>query len=229
MRQSRSPRELLSVQLTLQCVGIEAGNLFVRIPGPDPDGIPRYYVARFPDDTYDVFFARDVPRAVRERLAALAPHIAFENPAAIERILASDAPCAGIWMGTSYTFPNPATPADFPDVIRLSANEHAQVAAHYDADLVLDGRAAFAIMRDGQIVASCVSSRENATAGEAWVRTEEAYRGRGYARQVTAAWGTALRLGGKVAFYSHRSDNAASTGVARSLGLQPFARDVGYL
>lgn len=229
MNGSISPRELLHIQLTLQCIGVEAGNLLVRISGSDPDGIPRYYVARFSDDTYDVFVARDVPPALRKRLTGLPPFTAFENPARVETLLASSAPCEGIWMGTSYTFSDAPAPTDYPDTVRLNAEEHAELARAYDPELSLDGRAAFAIVREGRIIASCVSSRENVTAGEAWVRTDDAYRGRGYARQVTAAWGSALRQVGKIAFYSHRTDNAASAGVARSLGLRRFVSDVGFL
>ncbi|MGH7085065.1 MAG: GNAT family N-acetyltransferase [Acetobacteraceae bacterium] len=132
-------------------------------------------------------------------------------------------------MGTSYTFAQTPASVELSDVVRLTAGEHAELVARYDPELALDGRAAFAILRDGRIVASCISSRENATAGEAWVRTEEAYRGRGYARQVTAVWGAALQRAGKIAFYSHRLDNEASAGVARGLGLHPYVRDAGYL
>ena len=132
-------------------------------------------------------------------------------------------------MGVSYAFTEHIAPVEFPDVVRLTTEEHSALVARYDPDVELDGRAAFAILGDGWIVAACVSSREDATAGEAWVRTEEAYRGQGYAQRVTATWAAALQRAGKIAFYSHRLDNAASAGVARSLGLQPFVRDAGYL
>lgn len=224
-----APRELLRIQLSLQCIGVETDNVLTRIPGADPDGIPRYYVARFPDGTYETFFAREVPVAARTRLAGLPADTAFANPATIERILAGGSAGEEVWTGVSYTVPGVAAPAEYRDVVRLTPEEHSTLVAHYDPELTLDGRAAFAIIREGRIAASCVSSRENAMAGEAWVRTEEAYRGQGLARQVTAAWGAALRLAGKVAFYSHHIENVGSAGVARSLGLHPFVRDVGYL
>jgi predicted GNAT family acetyltransferase len=81
---------------------------------------------------------------------------------------------------------------------------------------------------DGQIVSTCQSSRENDLAGEAWVRTLESYRRRGYARQVTAAWGSWLRQHGKTPYYSHRWDNLASQAVAQSLGLIQYIADAGY-
>lgn len=229
MLNSLTPHDLLRLQFTLQCIGVEAGDRLVRISGPDPDGIPRYYVARFPDGAYETFYAAELSDSLVERLAALPPQRAFEDSTTVERILGESAPCAGVWMGLSYTFAQMPAAAEISDVVRLTAQKHGALAARYDPDLALDGRAAFAILRDGRIVASCVSSRENATAGEAWVRTEDLYRRRGYAHRVAAVWGAALLRAGKIAFYSHQLDNMASAGVARSLGLQPFVRDAGYL
>jgi predicted GNAT family acetyltransferase len=72
------------------------------------------------------------------------------------------------------------------------------------------------------------SSRENESAAEAWVRTLPAYRRRGLARRVTAAWATHAWAQGKVPFYSHRMDNLASQRAARTLGLAPFIVDAAY-
>ena len=86
----------------------------------------------------------------------------------------------------------------------------------------------FGMLADGQVVSTCESSREDKYAGEAWVRTLEPYRRRGYARQVTAAWGRWLQQHGRVPFYSHRAENLASRAVAQSLGLIEYIEDAGY-
>jgi predicted GNAT family acetyltransferase len=101
--------------------------------------------------------------------------------------------------------------------------------AAYDPELIDRPWPVFAIVEDGRIVSSCLSARENDSAGEAWVRTLPAHRRRGYAREVTAAWGADLARQGKIAFYSHRVDNPASAAVARSLGLDAFTHDIGFL
>ena len=75
---------------------------------------------------------------------------------------------------------------------------------------------------EGEIVSTCESSRENGEAAEAWVRTLPPFRGRGFARQVTAAWAMHAHTRGKLPFYSHREDNLASRAVARGLGLDEF-------
>jgi predicted GNAT family acetyltransferase len=102
------------------------------------------------------------------------------------------------------------------------------VVRRYDQGLLESGKEAFAVLVDGEIVSTCESSRENEQAGEAWVRTLESFRRRGFARQVTAAWGHWLMQRGKVPFYSHVSANQASRAVAQSLGLVQYIEDAGY-
>jgi predicted GNAT family acetyltransferase len=86
----------------------------------------------------------------------------------------------------------------------------------------------YGIIVDDQIVASCGSVRENDKCAEAWVTTEPAFRGRGYARQVTAAWAHHLQKTGKIPFYSHAQENLASERVAHSLALLPFLTGWAY-
>ena len=81
----------------------------------------------------------------------------------------------------------------------------------------------FAAMEDGVAVSVCYSARTGAHAAEAGVETAEAYRGRGLATRVTAAWAAAVRARGLL--YSTSWDNLASQAVARHLGLQPYAED----
>ncbi|MGH2485624.1 MAG: GNAT family N-acetyltransferase, partial [Ktedonobacterales bacterium] len=132
------------------------------------------------------------------------------------------------WAGVSYYVPDGVVgPADYPDVVALDWSSRAEI-ERFDPEMTSFGWPVYAVLRDGAVVATCVSTREIERAGEAWVQTARAYRGRGYARQVTAAWGDALLRQGKVAFYSHALDNAASAGVARTLRLAPYLHDVGY-
>ena len=59
----------------------------------------------------------------------------------------------------------------------------------------------------------------------AGVETVEAYRGRGYARAVTAVWAAALRSEGRLPLYSTSWDNVASQRVAGALGAVQYAVD----
>jgi predicted GNAT family acetyltransferase len=59
------------------------------------------------------------------------------------------------------------------------------------------------------------------------VDTLEAFRGRGYAPVVVAAWARSVRHSGRIPFCGTSWDNAASQAVARKLGLVPHAVGLG--
>ena len=204
---------LIAAQLRLECKEVTAEGLLVRIPGSDPDEIPRCLVLRH-SGGYHVLFRHDLSHDIRERIATLPPEVVFGDHQMISAILVEDAPVETIWAGRSYIFPNTPAPAQYPDAVRLERGG--------------DMRPAYTVRIAGQIIASCESVRENDTAAEAWVQTLPLFRRRGYARQVTAAWAHDLLRLGKIPFYSHSVDNLASQGVARSLELIPFIDGVGY-
>jgi hypothetical protein len=204
---------LIETQLRLECKAVNAEGLLVRIPGPDPDDIPRCLVVRHLDN-YRVLFRHDLSRHIRERVAMLPPEMVFGDHEAVKKILADDAPVETIWAGKSYIFPSILASADYPDTVRL--------------DRATGTRPVYAVRVADQIVATCESVRENDAAAEAWVQTLPEFRRRGYARQVTAAWAQDLLHQGKLPFYSHNMDNLPSQGVARSLGLIQFVEGVGY-
>jgi predicted GNAT family acetyltransferase len=68
--------------------------------------------------------------------------------------------------------------------------------------------------------------RRTRAAHDAGVETAAAFRGRGYARLVVAAWARAVRDLDCVPFYSTSWQNDASRGVARALGLVLFGSDL---
>lgn len=221
------PLDLIRLHMALECVGLDDHNQLVRIPGDNPDTVHRVYIARH-DRGDSLFFRADVPAATCKKLAHLRAADFFEAPERVTAILEADAPVTEQHVGKSYVFPESVAVARYPGVVRLSQLDPALVQA-YDPELTLAGREVFGILEDGQIVSTCESSRESAAAGEAWVRTLEAYRRRGYARLVTGAWAQDLMLRGKTPFYSHRWENLASQAVAQSLGLIQYIADAGYV
>jgi len=83
-----------------------------------------------------------------------------------------------------------------------------------------------AIMDSGYPVSVCFcATRNSAPALEAGVETAAAFRGRGFAPRVTAAWACAIRASGKIPVYSTNWTNKASLAVARKLGLIQYASD----
>ena len=78
---------LIRLQLELEGIGATSDGLLFRIPGPDPDDISRFYVTQH-EDGYTVFIRQDVPRHIREQLAAIPPARAFSDHEAVRDILA---------------------------------------------------------------------------------------------------------------------------------------------
>lgn len=218
--------QLTRLHMALECIGVNAAGRLVRIPGLDPDTLHRVYVTQHAGgDTF--YFHERLPGPLCEALRGIPVEAYFDDPERIKAALAEDGPCEEIHIGKSYVFPPAISPADFPDVVRISQLPR-EVVERYDPGLVDCAKEVFAVLAGGEIASTCESSRENDQAGEAWVRTLEAHRRRGFARQVTAAWGYWLVRRGKVPFYSHRQENLASQAVAQSLGLLKYIDDAGY-
>ena len=72
----------------------------------------------------------------------------------------------------------------------------------------------------GQPASWAWSVREDERAAELAVETDAAFRHRGYATQVSAAWVTRTLIADKVPFYSHSPENSGSAALAARLGLE---------
>jgi hypothetical protein len=81
-----------------------------------------------------------------------------------------------------------------------------------------------AVFEAGAAVSVCFCARRSVFAAEAGVETASAYRGRGFAGRVAAAWATSIRRTGLLPIYSTSWENAASLAVARKLGLVACAQ-----
>ena len=221
--------ELVRIQLALECKAVEEGHRLVRIPCAEPDDIPRVYVVQH-EDGRAAYVRHDVPAHIHARLIALPPEEVMRDHELVTRLLAEDAPCEQVNRGTSYVVPSHAfSSGDYPDVARLGLESRA-VLEDFASVLgaIVTRSPVFAVLADGRVASMCVSARENDVAAEAWVETRPEFRQRGFARQVTAAWGHDVVRRGKIAFYSHLWENIASEAVARSLGLKPWKTEVAY-
>ena len=91
-------------------------------------------------------------------------------------------------------------------------------------DELLEGRLGpWAIATEGEIVVSICHTPGPVTArkAECGVWTHPAFRGRGHAAAVTAAWAEIMRPSGRYLFYSTDAENLSSQRVARRLRLEP--------
>ena len=216
----------IHLQLALECIGLDSDGLLIRIPGPDPDEIGRIKGYRHAGG-YTTYCRQDLPASLLEQVRTLGSEAVFHDREAVKGILALDTPSSQVEEYHTYVFPESAVLPSYPDVVRLGTH-HAELIQAYHEGMDVVGRAVFAVIREGKIVSTCVSARENDSAGECGVFTLSEYRRRGYGRQVAATWGAHLGDLGKVAFYSHTEENLASRRVAKSLGVRPSFRLVNY-
>jgi hypothetical protein len=230
MGQNFDPETLIHIHLRLECIGLDQELKMTRIPGPDPDDLPRVYIAQFQKQSrafYLRFYRDDLPGRLCAKLGQLAPEEALHQHHLVQAILEDHFHSPGYHYGKSYIFPDTIGPEKFPDSLQLTSS-YSHLIQIYDPKIDLVNKRVFAIIRDGLIVSTCQSSRENDEAGEAWVRTLPEYRGRGFARQVTAAWAYDLFSRSKTPFYSHKMANTASEAVALGMGLIQYITDAAY-
>lgn len=221
--------ELVKIHLALDCIGVDDLGYLVRLPGPCPAPIPRFYVAELTGSGDHVRFTRqDLLPAVAEKLLALPPNVALEDRGAVRRVLAADAHCRTIRRNKSYVFPAAPDPQDFAGVVRLGDADR-DLVTQFDARIDASDCPVFAVIAGGRIVSACTSSRETGQAAEAWVQTIPARRRSGLGRRAVAAWGHYQLSCGKVPFYTLTWDNLASQALAESLGLIQYTADVSYV
>jgi hypothetical protein len=223
-----NPLELLHTHLRLECIGLDANERMVRIPGPD--AIPRFYAALWGGRAF--YCRHDVPAEACARWRGMTPDIflGWHDEAQVSSMVGEQV--ATVWAGYSYVFTRAPWPAEAKGADRLtplglSPANQARLAA-LDPDLDPATRRIFGVFLCGELVAMCASTRENDEAAEAWVKTLPEFRRRGYARAAVAGWAGSVLADGKLAFYSHRADNRASQALALGLGLTPYIEDVAF-
>ena len=146
--------------------------------------------------------------------------------ASLQQALARDAPLSGTWSGPAWRFPD-ELPTFALDVIQITPERADLVHSIFPvlADDLPWRQPCLAIVADGQLASFCFSSRNTTAAAEAGVNTIEAFRGRGYAAAVAAAWARAVRHEGRIPLYSTSWNNLASRAVARKLNLILYGAD----
>jgi hypothetical protein len=171
-----------------------------------------------------------VPEATATRVTAIVEALPTEiddgTLTAIRTALEADAPVTQAGWGLAFRFP--AGIAVPPGVIPLTAANRELAGGgpvSWLRDEIDDWQPCFAVVRNGDAVSVCYSSRSNAGAAEAGVDTLDGHRGHGYATAVTLAWAAAIQASGRIPIYSCAAENLASRGVARRVEATQFGRD----
>lgn len=204
---------------------------------PDCSPGPRFWLGRSTDGNLAGVRA-DVPTAVADELARVAdnePLLADRTPPAhLERYLALLAPVSHWNIGFVYALPH-ALGFDTDARVALidgdsDAGRHllhalstrgmpdglCSMGFRSVADLWAPWCAAVV---DGEVASVAFAARLSDVGAELGLATAPAFRGRGLAAAVTAAWSRLPSLQTRTLFYSTDSDNLASQRVASRLGL----------
>jgi hypothetical protein len=135
-------------------------------------------------------------------------------------------PVTRIWQGPAWYAPETVAvptgiePVVITDLELLSATFGGTVESWADCHPCLG------VFEQGTLVSACFCSRTSPYASEAGVETLLAFRRRGYASAVTAAWAQEVHARGRLPLYSTSWDNLASQQVARRLGLVLYGADL---
>jgi RimJ/RimL family protein N-acetyltransferase len=228
-----SDRELMKIQVEVLFTQDENGCLLgLNEPDGDAEPAPRFFLG-YTNEGSICRFRFDLPENVEASLkevAAAEPMLMDSQTVPrshdpFKDILQSHAPIERVWVGPAYRFPERIAPP--ANVVRLSP-ENADLLKGDFAQMVPelnDGRPYLAVIEDSQAVSICRSVRLSSRAHEAGVDTLDAYRRRGYATSVVAAWALAVRSLNLIPLYSTSWDNVASQGVAQRLGLVQYGVD----
>lgn len=210
---------------------------------PSPQPAPRLFLGRTRTGNLWRLNA-DLPEATARTLTSLLAEEPISgdlrapprNRAALLATLDIAEAGAVITSGPAYFFPNDigSLSSNGTDVRRLSYADIPLVDSMRGMGWTLDTlpdefegwEPMLALFEDKGVVALAFSARNTPRAAECGVDTLPAYRGRGFAPAVVAAWARTVRASGRVPLYSTSWENSASQAVARKLGLVQYGVDL---
>ncbi len=209
MLANATAEELIRLQLELQGIRVTTDGLFMCLPDPDLQDLARYYLLPHGGGSGVGLGHGLLP--LGQQFGASSCEWKINDADRVGGDIADGIRRNEIRCWRTCLFPDSLTPADYPEAVRFSAEHRA-----------------FGVLVEGQLASTCESAAENARAAEAWVYTLAAFRRRGYARQVTAAWGQRVQQDGKVAFYTFEWRNIGARALAQSLGLVHIFKTLEY-
>lgn len=196
------------------------------------DSAPRLFLGRTSEGCLWRFRA-DLPATLTDELAALCA----DEPAGLEsdasprhageytRLLGGHAPVRGREAGPAFHFTEYAEPSR-PLVVVTEANAEVLRGGFEEfAEELSSAQPFVALAADGRVVSVCRSVRVTDAAHEAGVETLRDFRGRGFAKDVTAGWARLVAALDAIPMYSTSWENAASRALARKLRLTQFGSD----
>jgi hypothetical protein len=210
----------LLLQMGLEGKGLVGEHTIRQVQVVPGEELPLVLLAQLADQKLVAYYSELLSSDVQAQLSSCVSSIEFPAIDPILDVLKSHNIRSDAGHYKTYLFP-PQTWTNL-EVTCLSKHDPKIHAFGFDGF----AEQVYAIERDGRVVSACVSAREDKNCGEAWVYTDLAYRRQGLAKKVASAWAHSLMSIGKVPFYSHKIDNAASASLAGALQLQPVFEEI---
>lgn len=213
----------------------DAGSRLLSVNEPDgaPPAAPRLFLGRTRAGNVWRFRADLPENLIREldSLCADEPPLnaeSDERPRHAERyarLLGEHAPAVRVSAGPAYHFTEETAPTR--DTMVVTENDAERLRGGFEEFVAeLPAWQPFvALVEGGRAVSVCRSARITPEAHEAGVETLPDFRGRGYAKDVTAEWARRVRAAGALPLYSTSWENKASRAVARKLRLRCYGSD----
>jgi RimJ/RimL family protein N-acetyltransferase len=214
------PRTYLHLQLRLEGKEVFKECFLRQVEVVPDEEVPFMLIAQMANQELVVYYDEALSSKLQKELAASISDVQFPNVDSLVDILKKhNFQCEA---GHYKTYVFPSTPGNDKEVLCLSKQDSRVKAFGFEGF----AQHVYAIERNGKLVSACVSTRENDRCGEAWVYTDPDFRNQGFAQQVVRTWARSLMEAGKVPFYSHKIENAASANLAHRLGLQPVFEEI---
>ncbi len=212
------PLAYLHLQLRLEGKEVIDGCFLRQVEIVPDEEVPLVLIARLADRVSVTYCDEALAPDLQQQL--FAAQIEFPQIDPLLAILKSRNKQVEVGHYKTYLFPS--QPAGDAGVLCLSKHETRVKAFGFDGF----AEQVYAVQANGILVSACVSTRENAACGEAWIYTAPEYRKQGYAQKAVRTWAAGLMSAGKVPFYSHNIQNVASASLAAKLGLQPVFEEI---
>jgi RimJ/RimL family protein N-acetyltransferase len=225
--------ELMDIHVRVLFTHDERSRLLcVNEPGGSVVPAPRMFVGR--TRSGNVWrFRSDLPESLVEELEALCADesagVEFVSmPRNVEeyvRLLKGHAPVRDMEAGPAYQFVEYVEPSMSLYSVTEANAELLRGGFEELIDELPLWQPFVAVVLDGRAVSVCRSVRITQAAHEAGVETLPDFRGKGYAKDVTAGWARLVRSTGAMPLYSTSWENSASQAVAKKLHLALYGAD----
>lgn len=224
-------KTFLETQLGLEGLKIINGNRIVKIQTNHFDiekdnnsKTPKIMAINF-GDKIEIFYSKLISNNLFSELERLEKQNFIHDPNKIAEVLKKFNQFEEYCHFVTYIFPQNIE-IDIKNTKIFIGSENEEI-KKFDPSFYEKYPMVYAVIQNENIVSCCVSSRENDSAGEAWVFTHPDFRKQGFGFTAVNLWASELQKN-KIPLYTHEVTNIASQKLADKLNLSKVFENVIY-